>query len=92
MGAHTKKLMAQRKLEAQVRQARSDEKNRHVIKAGANLPSQWGKVVNNEKRLIDNGHYMKTAEGAKLDYMRERYRQAKKEAGHDKKLVLVKKV
>lgn len=92
MGAHTKKLMAQRKLEAQMRQAKSDEKNRHVIKAGANLPSQWGKVVTNEKRLIDNGHYMKTAEGAKLDYMRERYRQAKKAAGHEKKLVLIKKV
>ena len=92
MGAHTKKLMAQKRLEAQVRQARSDEKNRHVLKAGANLPSQWGKVVNNEKRLIDNGHYMKTSEGAKLDYMRERYRKAKKDAGHEKKLVLVKKV
>lgn len=90
--SYEKKLLAQRKLEAKMRQARSDEKNRHVIKAGANLPSQWGKVVTNEQRLIDNGHFMKTSEGAKLDYMRERYRQAKKEAGLEKKLVLIKRV
>ena len=92
MGKHTKKLMAQRKLEAQMKQAKSDEKNRHVIKAGANLPSQWGRVVTNESRLIDNGHYMKTAEGARLDFMREQYKKAKKEAGLEKKLVLIKKV
>ena len=90
--SYEKRLMAQRKLEAKQKMAIADRKNKNVIKAGANLPSQWGKVVNNEQRLIDNGHYMKTSEGAKLDYMRERYREAKKEAKKTVEIVLVKKV
>lgn len=66
------------KARAQNRKEEIARKQGHVIKAGANLPSQWGQVVTNEQRLIDNGHYMKTGEGAKLDYMREQYRKAKK--------------
>ena len=78
--SYEKKLLAQRKLEAKLRQARVDEKNKHVIKAGANLPSQWGRVVTNEQRLIDNGHFMKTSQGARLDYLRDQVRKAKKQA------------
>lgn len=80
----------QRKLEARLTAAKNAEKSKNCITA-ANLPSQWGQVVTNEQRLIDNGHYMKTSEGAKLDYLRERYRKAKK-AQNSTKIVLVKKV
>ena len=67
----------QRKLEARLKAEKNAEKSKNCIKAGANLPSQWGKVVNNEQRLIDNGHYMKTSEGAKLDYLREQVKRQK---------------
>lgn len=90
--SYEKKLAAQRMLEARMRQAQIERKNKSVIKAGANLASQWGKVVTNEQRLIDNGHYMKTNEGARLDYLREQIRKAKKEQSSQKKIVLVKKV
>jgi len=90
--SYEKKLAAQRMLEARMRQAQIERKNKAVIKAGANLASQWGKVVTNEQRLIDNGHYMKTNEGARLDYLREQVRKAKKEKNSQKTIVLVKKV
>lgn len=67
----------QRKLEARLAAKSNAEKSKKVVKAG-NLPSQWGRVVSNEQRLIDNGHFMKTGERAQLDYMREQYRKAKK--------------
>ncbi len=67
----------QRKLEARLTAAKNAEKSKHCITAGA-LPSQWGKVVSNEQRLIDNGHYMKTSEGARIDFLREQYRKLKK--------------
>lgn len=83
----------QRKLEARLQAGINAKKSKHCIKAGANLPSQWGRVVSNEQRLIDNGHFMKTGEGARLDYMREAYRKAKKAKKGDKiSHVLVKKV
>lgn len=83
----------QEKLAARLQAMKNAEKSKHCIKAGANLPSQWGKVVSNEKRLIDNGHYMKSAERAQLDYMREAYRKAKKAQKSDKAtIILVKKV
>lgn len=90
MASYEKKLLTQRKIEARMRQAQIERKNSHVIKAGANLPSQWGKVVTNEQRLIDNGHYMKTSEGAKLDYLRERVRALKKEAGKKSEIINIK--
>ena len=65
-------------------------KSQNVVRAGANLQSQWGKVVTNEQRLIDNGHFMKTNERAKLDYMREAYRKLKK-AAKPSEIVLVKR-
>lgn len=71
MASYEKKLAAQRTAWAKARTNEIARKNQHVIKAGANLPSQWGKVVDNEQRLIDNGHYMKTSEGASLDHYRE---------------------
>lgn len=84
--------LTQKKLEAKLTAQRNAEKSKNCIKAGANLPSQWGQVVTNEQRLIDNGHFMKTGEGAKLDYMREQYRKAKKASKSETKIVLVKKV
>lgn len=42
------------------------------------IASQWGKVVDNEQRLIDNGHFMKTSEQAKLSYLREEIKKSKK--------------
>ncbi len=66
------------KARARNRQEEIARKQGHVIKAGANLPSQWGQVVTNEQRLIDNGHYMKTSEGARLSFLREEYKKAKK--------------
>lgn len=77
---------------AKIQAAKNEEKSKNVIKAGGNLQSQWGQVVTNEQRLIDNGHYMKTSEKAKLDYMRETYRKAKNAAKQETKIVLVKKV
>lgn len=82
----------QRKLEARLQADINARKSKNVIKAG-NLHSQWGKVVTNEQRLIDNGHFMKSSERANLDYMREAYRKAKKAQKGDKiSHVLVKKV
>lgn len=69
----------QRKLEARLTAKINAEKSKKVVKAG-NLPSQWGRVVSNEQRLIDNGHYMKSSERATLDYLRENLRKAKKAA------------
>lgn len=82
----------QRKLEARIQAERNAAKSRNVVKAGANLASQWGKVVTNEQRLIDNGHFMKTSEGARLDYLRDQYRKLKKKQDSGKKLVLIKRV
>ena len=81
----------QRKMEARLTAAKNAEKSKNVVKAGANLPSQWGKVVTNEQRLIDNGHFMKTGEGARLSFLREEYRKARK-AQNPSEIVLVKKV
>lgn len=82
----------QKKLEARLTAQRNADKSKNVVKAG-NLPSQWGKVVSNEQRLIYNGHFMKTSEGARLDYMREQYRKAKKAAKNTSAdIVLIKKV
>lgn len=90
--SYEKKLAMQRKIEAKLRQEKAAAKNRNVITAAPNLPSQWGKVVTNEQRLIDNGHFMKTSAGAKLDYLREQIRKVKKEKNAQSKIVLVKKV
>jgi hypothetical protein len=88
-----KERLNQRRLEARLTAQKNAEKSRHCVKAGANLPSQWGKVVTNEQRLIDNGHYMKSSEGARLDYLRERYRKAKKAAkSTSADIVLIKRV
>lgn len=85
--------LAQKKLEARLQAEINAKKSQNCIKAGANLQSQWGKVVTNEQRLIDNGHFMKTNEGARLDYMREQYRKAKKaQKSTSADIVLVKKV
>lgn len=81
----------QRKLEAKITAMKNAEKSKNVVVAG-NLQSQWGKVVTNEQRLIDNGHFMKTGERAKLDYLRESFRKAKKAKNDTIKIVLVKKV
>lgn len=87
-----KERQAQKMLAARLTAQRNAEKSKHCIKAGQ-LQSQWGKVVTNEQRLIDNGHFMKTSEGARLDYMRESYRKAKKAAKSTSvDIVLVKKV
>jgi len=80
----------QRKLEARLIAERNAEKSKNVVKAG-NMPSQWGRVVQNEQRLIDNGHYMKTSEGARLDYLREEYRKRKKLNNGEKTIVRVTK-
>ena len=85
-------MSKQKKLEARLIAERNARKSQNVVKAGASLASQWGKVVQNEQRLIDNGHFMKTGEGAKLDYLREKYRKAKKEQSSESKIVLVKRV
>lgn len=84
--------LAQKRLEARLTAQKNAEKSKNCIKAGQ-LPSQWGKVVTNEQRLIDNGHFMKTSEGAKLDYLREQYRAEKKrQKSTSATIVLVKKV
>lgn len=72
-----KERKRQEKLAARLQAMKNAEKSKNVIQAG-NLRSQWGQVVTNEQRLIDNGHYMKSAERATLDFMREQYRKAKK--------------
>lgn len=87
-----KERQAQKRLEARLQAEINARKSKNCVKAG-NLQSQWGKVVTNEQRLIDNGHFMKTSEGARLDYLREQYRKAKKAQKSDKlSHVLVKKV
>lgn len=73
----------QEKLAARLQAQKNAEKSKNCIKAGANLPSQWGKVVTNEQRLIDNGHFMKTSAGATLSHLREQYRDEKKRLKYD---------
>lgn len=48
----------QEKLAARLIAEKNARKSKNVIQAG-NQPSQWGHVVQNETRLIDNGHFMK---------------------------------
>lgn len=81
----------QAKLAARLQAEKNARKSQHCIKAGANLPSQWGKVVTNEQRLIDNGHYMKTGKQAELAFMREAYKREKK-AKKGSTIILIKKV
>ena len=85
-----KEFALQAKAIADLRKAEIERKSKNCIKCGANLNSQWGQVVQNDSRLIDNGHYMKTAEQAKLSYYREEIKKAKKK--NETKLVLIKKV
>jgi len=86
-----KERQAQKRIGTRRTQLRNEEKTKNVIKCGQ-LPSQFGQVVLNEQRLIDNGHFMKTSEGARLDYMRDKYKKAKKAAKKEFEIVLVKKV
>lgn len=79
----------QRRIEAELKAASNEIKTKLCIKAGANLQSQWGKVVQNEQRLIDNGHYMKSGPKAQLDHLREQIR--KNKAERPAKIVLVKR-
>ena len=81
----------QKKLEAKLIAERNRNKDKNVVKAGANLASQWGKVVTNEQRLIDNGHFMKTSDQARLSFLRESYRKIKKAKETGTKIVLVKR-
>jgi hypothetical protein len=75
-----KERLFQKKIEARLQAEINARKSKNVVRAGANLASQWGRVVTNEQRLIDNGHFMKSSERAALDYARERYKKAKNEA------------
>jgi len=85
-------MIKQKKLAAKLQASINAEKSKNCIKAGANLASQWGRVVTNEQRLIDNGHFMKTGEGARLDYLREQYRKAKKvQKSGSPDIILIKK-
>ena len=85
-----KERLFQKKIEARLQAEINARKSKNVVRAGANLASQWGRVVTNEQRLIDNGHFMKSSQRAALDYARERYRKMKNK---DKtaKIVLVKR-
>lgn len=67
----------QRKLEAKLRSKQIQAKRRPLEESGY-VRTQWGSVVTNETRLIDNGHYMKTSAQAGQDYKREQRRAAKK--------------
>jgi len=77
----------QAKMAAKLQADINERKTKNCIKAGANLHSQWGRVVTNEQRLIDNGHFMKSGEKAKLDYLREEVRKAKKEVKTEIRIV-----
>jgi hypothetical protein len=81
----------QAKLAARLQAETNARKSQNCIKAGANLPSQWGKVVSNEQRLIDNGHFMKTGLQAQLSFVRDAYKREKK-AKKGISVILVKKV
>lgn len=81
----------QRKLEARLQAEINAKKSKNVILAG-NLQSQWGKVVTNEQRLIDNGHFMMTGDQAKLSYLKESYKKTKKAVKNETKIVLIKKI
>ena len=87
-----KERLEMRKAAAMLQALKNAEKDKKVIKCGANLESQFGKVVQNEQRLIDNGHFMKSAPKAKLDYMRESYKKAKKADNKVSEIVRVRKV
>lgn len=57
--------LAQKVLESKLQAESNARKSRRVIKAGANLSSQWAQIVTNEQRLIDNEHFMRTNKSAR---------------------------
>jgi predicted DNA-binding WGR domain protein len=89
--ATIKEMLRAKKAEAELRAESNARKSKNVIKAGDNLQSQWGKVVTNEQRLIDNGHFMKSAQKAQLDYLREQIKRRKALESKAEKIVLVKR-
>ena len=84
-------MLYQKKIEARLNAEKNRAKNR-PLQASGNVKSQWGNVVTNENRLIDNGHYMKTSEQGTRDHLRDKLRKLKKESRKSTEIVLVKKV
>lgn len=84
-------VLAQKRLEAKFHAENIAKKQRPLQNSG-NVKSQWGQVVTNESRLIDNGHFMKTAEQGKRDFLRGEVKRLNKEKSKQTEIVLVKKV
>jgi hypothetical protein len=87
-----KEYALQAKAIAELRRVELERKSKNVVKCGANLHSQWGQVVQNESRLIDNGHYMKSADQARLSFVREEVKKARKADKQVNEIRIIKKV
>lgn len=64
-------------LVAKMRQIELSKKKRPLQDSGA-VPSQWGGMTS-DSRLLSMGHYEKSSDKAKLDYVREQIRRTKAE-------------
>lgn len=78
-------------LVAKMRQIELSKKKRPLQDSGA-LPSQWGSMTS-DARLLSMGHYEKSSDKAKLDYVREQVRKAKaeNESAKPKMIITVKR-
>jgi uncharacterized protein YjbJ (UPF0337 family) len=82
-----KEMLEQKRLEAKLRAQQIQAKRRPLQESGY-VQSQWGKATSPAK-LIDNGHYMKSAALAAHHYKLERKRAQKQ--GEKCKVITVKK-
>jgi len=76
MARYERRLAKQRVHESRLQTEINASKSR-PMQASGNVPSQWGQVVDNEQRLIDCSHFMKSDKRAKQDYDREVIRKLK---------------
>lgn len=81
-------MSKQNKLIAKLRQQEIANKRRPLQDSGA-LPSQWGRMTS-ESKLLQRGHFLKTGDRARLDYIREQVRK-EKASQREMKAVLVKR-
>ena len=81
-------MSKQNKLIAKLRQQEIANKRRPLQDSGA-LKSQWG-TMTAESKLLQRGHFLKTGDRARLDYVREQVRK-EKASQKEMKAVLVKK-
>lgn len=80
-------MSKQNKLVAKLRQQEIANKRRPLQESGA-LKSQWG-TMTAESKLLERGHFLKTGDRARLDFVREEVRKQKAKNNADKGQVII---